>query len=257
MRLVPSKRRGFTLLDVVLAMVIAIGILITLLLFYRQAAEMRAQVLLEADRVAAIRLLLDRLTADLRSAYSDSGARQGLKGDETSLQFVRVELPPVAAWAKVEPGRVFAAPSDLKLVSYRSSTSRQGTNVVVSGLIRTEQPLVQPRILAGASSGSKPSSAQRPSRLRPPEPLTDAVRFLRFRYWDGVDWIASWNSLQLPQGVEVSLGTDPLPQDTLPEEYPFELFRRVIYLPGQSVSDDSSFLDDLFEEGPSETGGAP
>ena len=64
--------------------------------------------------------------------------------------------------------------------------------------------------------------------------LTEDIHFLRFRYWDGKGWQDSWRSSELPQGVEVSLGMEAFPPEAQPSEYPYEVFRRVIYLPGSS-----------------------
>src|SRR5512135_2933355 len=105
MRLLTSKRSGgFTLLEVILAVALATGILIAMLLFYRQAADLRTQLLVETDRLTSIRLVLVRITADLRSACSDYESAQGLSGDTASLQFVRLELPSLSAFSKTEAG---------------------------------------------------------------------------------------------------------------------------------------------------------
>jgi hypothetical protein len=61
------------------------------------------------------------------------------------------------------------------------------------------------------------------------------LQYARFRFWNGTDWQESWSTAELPAGVEVSLGSDPLPEGLTPEEYPFELYRRIIFLPNQSV----------------------
>jgi hypothetical protein len=57
------------------------------------------------------------------------------------------------------------------------------------------------------------------------------AQFVRFRYWDGNSWLDGWDTPDLPVGVEVSLGLEPLPAEMTADEYPFELYRRVIYLP--------------------------
>ena len=38
-------------------------------------------------------------------------------------------------------------------------------------------------------------------------------------------------------GLSDSFGIEPQPDDALPEEYPFEVFRRVVLLPGGRESD--------------------
>jgi hypothetical protein len=36
-------------------------------------------------------------------------------------------------------------------------------------------------------------------------------------------------------GIEVSLGVEPLPPELTAEDYPFEVYRRVIYLPNHTA----------------------
>jgi hypothetical protein len=64
----------------------------------------------------------------------------------------------------------------------------------------------------------------------------EQLQYLRFRYYDGANWLDSWSAPGLPIGVEVSLGVEPLPSEVSPDDYPFELYRRVIYLPGAAAS---------------------
>jgi hypothetical protein len=70
------------------------------------------------------------------------------------------------------------------------------------------------------------------ARIRPP--LTERIQFLQFRYWAGTNWVESWSGMDLPAGVEVSVGRDPMPVELSAEGYPFEIFRRVIYLPNST-----------------------
>jgi len=252
MQLLPSKRitlapshgeragvRGrliaFTLLEVILAVALATGILIAMLLFYRQAADLRTALLQETDRLTSIRLVLDRITADLRSAYSAEASMETFTGDAASLQFVRLELPSFLAWTKTEAANPSAVQTGLRMVSYSTQSAMEGTNLVISGLVRTERPLAAPRVLVETAQKSAPPKGDTVSKPGP-EPLTDAVRYLRFRYFDGTQWVDSWNDAALPHGVEVTLGTEPLPEEAGPGEYVPEVFRRVIYLPGHGWS---------------------
>jgi hypothetical protein len=68
-----------------------------------------------------------------------------------------------------------------------------------------------------------------------PEPLTDLIRFAHFRYWDGAGWREGWTNATPPPGVEIVLGVDPLPADANADEYPYEQFRRVVFLPAGIV----------------------
>lgn len=238
-----KRLAGFTLLEVVLAIVIAIGILVVALYFYSQAADLRSQLLLESERIASVRLIMDRITADLRCAYGTFSSGGGVSGGPVSLRIVKTELPSRSSWTGGQLGRAAAAETDLRFVNYSASVSMEGTNLVVSGLMRTEEALVQKRQLPESSRSREITSE--PPRVRRPDPLTEVIHFIRFRYWDGSSWQESWSGTDLPQGVEVNLGADPLPEGLLPEEYPFELFRRVIFVPaGQPGSDEAPIFSE-------------
>ncbi|MBI5799206.1 MAG: hypothetical protein HZA92_00560 [Verrucomicrobia bacterium] len=224
---------AFTLIEVVLAISIAIGLLLVAMHFYQQATSLRAQLLDEAERLAAVRQVMDRLAADLRVAPVHD--RVGFSGDSNSLRFVITALPPASGGMQ----------SDLRRVTYRATFAGTGTNLAVSGLVRTEEPAVdfltssRPAELAttdvetnasATSDPAAPAAAPTPA-LTASEPLTEAVRYLSFRFWDGTAWSESWSGVTPPPGVEVSLGFEPQASDLAPEQYPGEVFRRVIFLP--------------------------
>lgn len=208
---------AFSLLEVVLAITIAIGILVVSLAFYQQATSLRGQLLIESERLAAVRQVMDRLSADLRVAPVND--RIGFTGDSNSLRFVITGLPLQAGFIE----------SDLRRISYRTTYAGEGTNLAVSGLTRVQEPALDliappvaaPDLFAGDAAPAAPAA----------EPLTDAIRFLSFRFWDGTAWRDNWSGVTPPPGLEVSLGFEPLPPETTPDLYPGEIFRRVIFLP--------------------------
>ncbi|MCX6906110.1 MAG: hypothetical protein NTW03_22050, partial [Verrucomicrobia bacterium] len=204
------------MLEVVLAISIAIGVLVVALYFYAQAAELRTQLLLESERISSARRIMDRITEDLRCAYGTFAAGSGVTGDSASLRIVRTELPPRSLWTAEQAARVAQPVTDLRLVIYSTGISTNGTNVVettnaaMAGLFRSEEPLVQKR-QTRPPPGAAPLLSATPPETRPgPEPLTEAIQFVNLRYWDGSSWQDSWNKGVLPQGVEVSLGGEPL-----------------------------------------------
>ncbi len=226
------RHAAFTLVEVVLAISLAIGILVIALGFYQQAASLRGQIIEASEQLSTIRLLMDRLTADLRAARSHDW--EGFNGDTVSLRFVKSEALLPSGWTRNEPL------SDLRLVSFGVTTGLDGTNTVVTGLTRSERPALetrQPRAAATTAPLEPGSTNNAASPAVAIEPLTDVVKFLRFRFWDGTAWLETWSDVVPPLGVEVSFGLDAPPDDALPEEYPFELFRRVIALPGGRESD--------------------
>jgi type II secretory pathway pseudopilin PulG len=232
------SQRAFTLVEVILAVGIIAGLLVVVLYFYQQATELRTELLLTTERTSAARLLMDRLTTELRAARSHTFYAVPLVGDATYLQFITTDLPAQTAWTGEHLGRVSRPETDLKLVSYRREVSREDTNVV--SIARTEEPLVELR-KAGLNESTVVVQSNETNRSNAVA-ITEAFHFVRFRYWDGRAWTESWNSTSLPAGVEVTLGSEPLPEET-GSEYEGEVFRRVIYLPG-SVREGA---DTLFE----------
>jgi len=81
--------RGFTLLEVVLAIFIVIGMLTVALYFYQQAARLRSEVLLRIDEVSTARLLMDRMTAELRQAFAGDALMGGLTGTSNQHRFLQ------------------------------------------------------------------------------------------------------------------------------------------------------------------------
>lgn len=225
------RRSGFTLIEIILALSIALGLLVVALYFYSQTANLRGQLLDETDRLSALRLVLDRLTGDLRSALEIP--QYSFVGELSGLSFVTVAPPirqPTQADSNAPSLRI---QSDLRLVRYGLSRQIDGTNEVVTGLFETSQSVLPPtpgRTLSATATALTVATTTETTNAvtRVPEPLTDAIRLFRLRYWDGSTWLTQWNSRQLPAGVEVSVGSDPLPDEALLTEYTGEIFRRVI-----------------------------
>ncbi len=229
----PIPRSAFTLLEVVLAISIAIAILVVALAFHHQATTLRANLLDESERLAAVRQIMDRLAADLRVAPVHNHV--GFTGDSNSLRFVTTRLPLATA----------GFDSDLRRVTYRALFSGDTTNLTISGLTRLDEPAVEliPSPLAPATAPASEPVGDAAEELAAgvtnttasvtgtAEPLTQAIRFLNFRFWDGTAWTDSWSGVAPPPGVEISLGFEPLPAETTPDLYPGEVFRRVIFLP--------------------------
>ncbi|MBS3821831.1 MAG: hypothetical protein KGY81_08735, partial [Phycisphaerae bacterium] len=62
--------------------------------------------------------------------------------------------------------------------------------------------------------------------------VTDHVKLLRFRFFDGVAWSESWAKCDLPTAVEIVIGAEPIGEEASLAEYAAQTMRRVIYVPG-------------------------
>jgi hypothetical protein len=262
--------RAFTILEVVLALAIATSILAVVLYFYRQAENLRTQLLQVTSQTTGARLILERLTGELTVAQLCGSMQQGLSGGPDNIQFVKLDVPGPSAWTNNADTNLIVPVSPYHLITYALGASPMDSNVV--GLVRTEGSLLTQRPAAAVDSEfaetNSPSYGQTndltaaqtndvtiaqtnahnnftnaPSdavtnalALRQSVLLTDQLQFLRFRYCDGTNWLDSWSGPDLPLGVEINLGVEPLPQGSNVETYNGELFRRVIYLPNHGTN---------------------
>ena len=213
---VPTRRRGraFTLLEVVLALGLTLGVTIASFVLYQQMARGRAQVIEEMEKLAAVRQLMSRMTAELQAVYhvpeQDAQQAAALSGSSGRIDMRVAALPELAAWMGEEAdGR--PASSDLRLVTYRRTSG---------GVERVED-----------RSGGVPMEGE--SRVASEAVIAPGVRFMQMRYHGPGGWQESWSGSagQPPRAVEIRLGLEPLPSDMEPEDYPHRMWRRVVALP--------------------------
>lgn len=239
------RRHAFTLVEVILAILIISGIMTVLLYFYHRSVQVRQAALVEAEFLATSRMLFEQLTGELRTARLVEDQFIGFEGSSNSISFVCTSLPHMARWIINTNETVVLPPAtDLKRVTYQLV---EGTNTaLLKGVDRLEEPVLSAAFISATNSTDFLSSddtnlteeldtnivtTNMLVQARPP--LTDKVQFLRFRYWSETNWVETWSGMDLPVGVEVVMGRDPMPADET-EGYPYELFRRVIFLPNST-----------------------
>lgn len=242
-----SPVAAFTLVEVILAILIMVAILSVVLYFYQYIADLRKRALDESEQVSVVRLFMEQITTELRLARTSENPYAPFEGGPDFISFLTTSLP----GANRTPGALTNTPAGntLRLIYYGLTV---GTNSEsATGLDRSEEPFGRPP--APVSTNGIPGKAgevpaekksvsltfdeqadSNPAQVplaAPPAGLTDQIRFLRFRYWDGAAWQDSWSSTDLPMGVEVTVGKEPLSKEEAPDDYPFEIFQRVIHLP--------------------------
>lgn len=312
--------KGFTLVEVLLAITISTGMLVVVMYLYQQSAHIRLTVQQEADRISTVRLVMQRMSNELRSCKYFEHKKLGIKGTSERIEMISTGVLEEGAWGAIsssgqsgpaaprdagsaggaggsatsagsgagEPGAAarVAAPRiqyemDLRKISYglkrsKSQTTAEPTNagnpgtpgnfgsagsgaaggnspaaarpigaggLVVDGIWRGEQRLLMVEdepmeekknpaavVVGGEIVADEPEESGGPL-------LTDRIRFMRLRYWDGKEWLDSWDAEQLPAGVEVTIGIEPLPEGMEAKDYPHEVFRRIIALPVRKVND--------------------
>jgi hypothetical protein len=112
------------------------------------------------------------------------------------------------------------AESDLERVTYRLGIAEdpESGEEVLAGLERVYEKRFNVQVIDAETLESSILSPQ--------------IGFVYFVYWNDGAPAESWVGGDLPQAVEVTLGFTPLPENVNPEDYPYEKFHRLIYLPG-------------------------
>ncbi len=143
-------------------------------------------------------------------------SQPGLFGNPHELQVDTSRLPRVDQYHQVligAEGAEASIPSDVKTVAYfLQFETRDGGPVLpgtageaTGGLARREWDRA---VTAWAAQQGGLELADSAGRVLAPE-----VDFLEFRYFDGLQWLGEWDSLQLgglPIAVEITIGIDPM-----------------------------------------------
>jgi type II secretory pathway pseudopilin PulG len=219
--------RAFTLIEVLLAVGLTMGIVLTALAFYRQIISTREAFedrLRAAEVASARRAVMDRMTDELRSAIAHPFLQMGMVGDANGVQFIIAQLPGQDVWR--EPDMTDEPPEpqqDLRIVGWRLRVSEDPYTGerYAEGIERTEQKLITAQTV---EEGVEVQSTL----------IARGFGFLSLRYWDNEagQWLTQWDGDDLPMAVRIVLGVEPLPEGVEDdEEYPFETFRRIVYVP--------------------------
>lgn len=249
---------AFTILEVMLAIVIATGLLATAMYYYQQAARFRNDLLEETERIGSARLILDRLSTELRCSLYHPARSVGVKGGADWIEFLKSSVPSQASWRVQTESEPPAYPeTGYRLIRYEllkkpllngsldneanqqmvgqmtSQTVRRSgdTNDVLGSLMQGDAINRVERRLLTAKVSTNDIVVVRIDPVR----ITDQLKYLKFRYLNGSAWVDTWPGPQLPLGVEVSLGIAPMSATNLLEEYTNHVFRRVVPIPSSAV----------------------
>ena len=235
--------RGFTLIEVVLAIVIGVGLFTGVLMFYQQSAVLRGEILRKADAMSAVRLVMDRISTELRTIPPSTAGVSILSGDYRSLRILHTAVPSKAPWRGGNLGRASLVEADWVEVSYRWSSDTNQPGLYRQERTHTASAPVSTNLLAEIElpTGNSTNAILPSGGI----PLSEAIAYLRFRYWDGSRWQTRWENPQPPTAVEISLGLESIEDEFMDDsadsegapgqEYPFEIFRRIIALPAALV----------------------
>jgi prepilin-type N-terminal cleavage/methylation domain-containing protein len=191
------RRRGFSLLEVLVAIGLIVVLFGALFAFMFDTLSARTRALAHAGRQRAATTLIERAELDLMSCVvGDRTHGAGVEGDNTTLHILtRGVAAHLAARGPDDPA-VFG---DLQRIEYRFEEG--------SGLIEARC------LPAGArDAGDTPFA-----------PMGGPVSKVRFRYHDATRWRDTFDSLlegALPVAVEIAVWFHPWPGEQRPETAP-------------------------------------
>ena len=228
------RRRGagFTLLEVVLAISLIVGLMGSAIWFTQHIAASREKINAATQEIISRRALMRRITTELQCAMSMQRLGLGVTGEKDHIAFVTTSVPGKSVWVDRNIlDQPIPPETDIQLVSYRQAIveDEEGVEQIV-GVERTCQKLLD---APEAEEGENIRVAM----------LTDKLKYLRLSYYDGESWTRSWTADRgLPLAVEVTIGDEPVYEDETAfsdeeedsfedEEYFGRASRRLIYLP--------------------------
>jgi prepilin-type N-terminal cleavage/methylation domain-containing protein len=221
--------RGFTLIEVLLAVALCLVLFPWMLWLYRYAGETRVHVIQNIQQVQSRRHLIERMTEHLRAAAPMTIAGFAMEGQPDSVSFIVPVLPPPAVYN--EYGATEQAPppqQDLVRITYRLrwvEDERSSGPPQVVGLEMGIQKLLRAQVVE--EDPAEPVEGAVPVQWAL---LSPYFKFIHLRYFDGSQWLEQWTSPEPPRAVLIDLCERPLPEGVEPQDYPDEVVRRVVQI---------------------------
>jgi len=247
-RALSARRRGVTLLEILLAMSLLVTLTSMTYWFYSSSLEMSQKGTMEADKLRLARVVLDRITTEIRQASSTTAEdRMGIHGEKESIAISTLRVP-TKEQSKKHSSRDAPPPAEFDLVAVQYKIARHPDILHDDGY---EMPLGLARVEVLIPRAEAPGAAKTVQTEQPAEGSTDGaapqetlldqlfledgaededvslgpdinweelyapeIRFIRFCYYDGYQWWDDWQvsgENPLPQLVQVTIGFEAHP----------------------------------------------
>lgn len=250
-----ARRPGVTLLELILALSLIILVSGMMFSFYDASLRSREWGTRHMTDSQLARAVAMKIAEEIRSANGFVGSiGPGISGERRTITLQTVALPDKELfWQRSIKDQPLPAQCDVRQVQYylaydqeQSHDYPDGTQGwAPMGLVRREiRTLFQTAVF------------ENKSETVDLDLLAPEMKYLRFRYFDGVDWIDKWDigkdmegkgGNSLPQAVEVTVGYTELPPEeqkkldleeedpdlvpSIPEPYSAETYTVVVRLP--------------------------
>lgn len=210
--------RAFTLVEMIISIGLLVLMLSTLYWFYASSLTSRNEGTDRSRRMQLARVVLDGIAEEIRfCASKTSGYGAGLVGSVDSASIFTLTLPTKELMRRrsmtADP---LAGQFDLKEVRYYIAWDEENldedNNPRPLGLVRRVTQTFNQVMIVEGDEGTEETAAVK-EELYAPE-----IKFVEFRYFDGLKWWDSWEILggnSLPQAVMITVGYTAV----LPEAY--------------------------------------
>ncbi len=237
---IERRRRGLTLLEVVLAMSLLVVLSTMTYWFYSSSLETRERGMKAAQRQRLVRVILDRIAAEIRQASAIGiGQRAGIRGEAERIWLTTMRVPSKElskerrSREEPPPGEYDLAKVAYHIVRHPDIQDEDGYDKPL-GLARVEITVPRPDSAetgeafegeSGQTTDGEESSwdafeealltddesggIEAVEDINWQELYSTDVRYLRFCYFDGNTWWDEWDvpgENALPQMVMVTLG---------------------------------------------------
>ncbi len=241
----PPRRRGVTLLEILLAMSLLVTLTSMTYWFYGSSLDTSRKGTTEADKLRLARVVLERIATEIRQANSATAEdHMGIRGDKESIAISTLRVP-TKELSKLRlphdpppPGEFDLAAVQYKIARHPDILHEDGYELPL-GLARVEvlipraempgapRPVAdqQPAAESQEDKGLTPEAAvvdqmfaddgtaREDLSLQPDinweELYSSDIRYLRFCYFDGYKWWDDWQVAgenPLPQLVQITIG---------------------------------------------------
>jgi len=244
-----TRRQAVTLLEILLAMSLLVTLTSMTYWFYSSSLETNQKGTMEADKLRLARVVLDRITTEIRQASSSTSEDHvGIRGEKESIAVSTLRVP-TKELSKKRSSREEPPPAEFDLVAVQYKIARHPDVLhddgyeMPLGLARIE--VLIPRAVAPGlyetDQAEQPAEESPVNEAPPEEAFLDQlfpeegaedgdvslgpdinweelyapeIRFLRFCYFDGYTWWDDWQvsgENPLPQLVQVTIGFEMHP----------------------------------------------
>ena len=214
------------------------------------------------------------MSSELRSTLTHPRLRVGLKGGSNWVEFLKTATPSKGSWMSSTETQSPSYPeTGYRLIRYQLAMKSlisdsldneanremlENLNLNKNGAANEEDNSVlakqgdaidriERRLLT-----SKVSTNTTAIVNIDPVRITDQLKYMQFRYLNNGSWSYQMSGPNPPQGIEISLGIEPLNATNLLEEYTNHVFRRILRIPTtsqqpQNVSTNNVDLEEPIE----------